>query len=1767
MRDINILNPRSFNKSLVNFNIKSFTKRKPIRSIDMKKVSPEKPKQYQSYKGIIKETKQSVTYLKEQIENLNSDNEVEFDVKGFKKVIKDKSKKEITDNTVQFGEKLTSNTIINTDIHTSKLANIFSTSMRHITNIQNKSISIITHKVDYLMRFQDGVEATFYDDMISHMTSINVKLESAIDTASVIGENKKRMVEGKIMMDRTYAEQLFLKNNVFQKVLDSVLKIQNMNMDDPIMMMVKSTIDTAISSPLKIIISGIINAIMPTQFKDTIKKIEGVAKNFNISLALSINDAKYSKNPIISVMANRLIPDEDSSSNTKRKYKKKALTFDGITRRAIVRTIPTLLSYILTAYDPHRYPSPLVYDYDKGVFNTEKNVKKYVNGLLDKEKKRVTNLREARAYNENMIDIHQAHVRFSNSEDKFDKKFGSIMNEKKDRSKTDKFKDAARDTELGNRLNETRERARDIRKRFKIFDKFFQNEDGTPREGILTKINNLTERLNFIITGKLDFEKAVDKVLENTFKLGEKAVVIGGKIKDSKIMETIRNHIMVPIRDFFKSAIRKGRSMIDEYILQPVKEVSMDLIISLIGKPKDGQSILDRAFRVATVKWRKSVVRPITNTIIKMRNVIKSKFIEILKPLVEYLKEATRKMQNTNAYRIIHESVEESDRQNINEQSDSNNENDSSNANPHRDDIIEEDNPNNNRDNKKRRKKFRKINHIITIINTLKDNILLAAKHMEIVERNITKIKPSLKEKFKNTYNNDKSIYSVDDRLYDYMLINNMRPRKFDPDRKRDGGGLNLIQKIIIGSIRNVIKFRNYITSDQFLKDIDKFFVRAKTFAASTASNVLYIADKAIRIGGTALKLYTDYVMIGIKKSVFMMAKKLQLKTYVVFALGKVAPPIVKTVGKCMEKLIHLTGNLAKRASKFALKTAGGITTLALHLINGGTMLVTGLLNKLFNRKADKNNIKAYIIGGISERFNEQTEVRYVSSPITTEDKFRQEDIKDARNRKNTKSTADSARKRISERIKEKLKAVNKLFSKVVDKILDGASYILSGGIGLLLGGSFGEKLKNLVINNKEKSNNGVMKVYITGGSVENTNSGGSVIDKVTDTAEDILGDNTNNVIEDIVDNGSTKKSSKLKNLAKKLLGKKGGKKKLAIVAGVGAALAGSAAIVSHANSDNNENMQESFDENKDEVKALFNFSNKVKAHTENEKELAKKESETDAKLRAVMDSVSAGIIKVKTSEVSSVNKHMNEAATKAQSKVALLEENRRTELGVESKLGETDNLDTLNAEDMVKIYRKSVNEDKLSENLVFNKLNYNEKLKYADQRILGNSFNEVYDQKKLKENITKKKTLGDIIKGFVSGIVGIPLVGFAISVFKKAWEGIKNTWGKVKEGATNIFESIKGGIKSLIDKVKGWFTGNNGNNGNNGDNSNGNYGGTVGPGSIGANLVKYGMMFNPQKLTYSQGSRHTINFQGKGADCTSYTGHVYKVITGSQVCGGTDRYPSRTADWYSYYKKNKDSNPNMFIRDKSKLQPGDAILYIPNGQSHGHAALYVGDGKVLTHGGPEPGPTVKDIDYRISYRHYDDFITGIRWVDTSAHHDGTLHDPNTAVTGLSGSTLPSDSSTTTNNTNQTSTASLSGNGIGCGCDDEMPSTVGLLSSIGKPIEQSKQSSSSTVNNATISSINNITSEDTNKAYRQNQVRNQITNGETEQALVKKSIMNNLVTILNKYEEVTNKMTNKENIVYINKVRQILELAQQEDINASDIEKISREVALIAGGY
>lgn|GEM_PF-3086874 len=106
-------------------------------------------------------------------------------------------------------------------------------------------------------------------------------------------------------------------------------------------------------------------------------------------------------------------------------------------------------------------------------------------------------------------------------------------------------------------------------------------------------------------------------------------------------------------------------------------------------------------------------------------------------------------------------------------------------------------------------------------------------------------------------------------------------------------------------------------------------------------------------------------------------------------------------------------------------------------------------------------------------------------------------------------------------------------------------------------------------------------------------------------------------------------------------------------------------------------------------------------------------------------------------------------------------------------------------------------------------------------------------------------------------------------------------------------------------------------------------------------------------KLHYSQTSRYNFRVGGS-ADCSSY--YQYCLMTGANVDPG---------NWTG----NQMTKGREISR--SQLLPGDAVFY------PGHVVLYIGDGRCLSHGGPDwsdMGPVQKSIDYRndiIQYRSY----------------------------------------------------------------------------------------------------------------------------------------------------------------------------------------------------
>jgi cell wall-associated NlpC family hydrolase len=122
-------------------------------------------------------------------------------------------------------------------------------------------------------------------------------------------------------------------------------------------------------------------------------------------------------------------------------------------------------------------------------------------------------------------------------------------------------------------------------------------------------------------------------------------------------------------------------------------------------------------------------------------------------------------------------------------------------------------------------------------------------------------------------------------------------------------------------------------------------------------------------------------------------------------------------------------------------------------------------------------------------------------------------------------------------------------------------------------------------------------------------------------------------------------------------------------------------------------------------------------------------------------------------------------------------------------------------------------------------------------------------------------------------------------------------------------------------------------------------------------------------------------------ADCSSTVNWVYKNVLGTDV--GNTTYAMytdpdlSTIDMATGLSKssynNRTSGPNL-----NNLQPGDVVLYSRNGSytsgrdyKIGHVSMYMGDGKVLSHGGGK-GPVVRDLTGDTTYvmaRRYTPFV------------------------------------------------------------------------------------------------------------------------------------------------------------------------------------------------
>ena len=121
-------------------------------------------------------------------------------------------------------------------------------------------------------------------------------------------------------------------------------------------------------------------------------------------------------------------------------------------------------------------------------------------------------------------------------------------------------------------------------------------------------------------------------------------------------------------------------------------------------------------------------------------------------------------------------------------------------------------------------------------------------------------------------------------------------------------------------------------------------------------------------------------------------------------------------------------------------------------------------------------------------------------------------------------------------------------------------------------------------------------------------------------------------------------------------------------------------------------------------------------------------------------------------------------------------------------------------------------------------------------------------------------------------------------------------------------------------------------------------------------------------KLHYSQQTR---NPEAGAADCSSTVNWAYNKILG-QTIGSTSldmfnndsnmvTVDSALGSMNKSGYSQTSPGPNM-----NNLQPGDILLYSRSGNTRpygvGHVSMYIGNGKLLSHGGPDMGPKERDV-------------------------------------------------------------------------------------------------------------------------------------------------------------------------------------------------------------
>ena len=287
---------------------------------------------------------------------------------------------DITNNNSRTYNRTITNNVIMSQNSNKATNKILSSSSRAMLESNRHSTSALLQSLNTLSTFQNETTVQFYNDVSSKLADIGNTLNSVKEMfVKPSSENDTDLYNSEL--------EDFLMNSLDLDFYKRKAQKGGGGFLDVLKEDILPVFKTLASNPLGFAMKEGIKALMPKSFKNSMNNLNSMMETLPISLQFMLGRWKNSDNGLKRMLSGMFGINLNEKAKLKfGNYEKGSIPFDGITKRAITNTIPSLLAKILASVsDNPYYQQELVYDYEKGKFTTKEMIRKYVkNEVRDK---------------------------------------------------------------------------------------------------------------------------------------------------------------------------------------------------------------------------------------------------------------------------------------------------------------------------------------------------------------------------------------------------------------------------------------------------------------------------------------------------------------------------------------------------------------------------------------------------------------------------------------------------------------------------------------------------------------------------------------------------------------------------------------------------------------------------------------------------------------------------------------------------------------------------------------------------------------------------------------------------------------------------------------------------------------------------------------------------------------------------------------------------------------------------------------------------------------------------------------------------------------------------------------------------------------------------------------------------------------------------------------------------------------------------------------